>query len=119
MSINSGVKWLSISSAILFSIPFLISGQPQNYPTSVNQNLAPSPVISGSINPNATEKEEIAFRDNDDTDLQKRYFNKGDWDYRENWQYHRNAYLSGQTQDQYERRNPSRKPGIDYDDFHR
>lgn len=53
-------------------------------------------------NPSGRTREEIALRDNDDRQLYNQQMYRGSWDYRDNWRYNRDAYLSGMNQSQFD-----------------
>lgn len=83
--------------------------QPNPYTTDVR------PPKSNDNNDRASGKEEIAYAD-DDSQYPRNQERMGDWDYRENWQYHRNAYFTGETQPEaYRKAHPDGTPGIGYD----
>lgn len=66
----------------------------------------------------ATEREEIAYLDERDEDIHQRANRKGDWDYKENWRYDREAFYKGETQaEAYDRKHPDGigGPGMDPD----
>jgi len=65
-----------------------------------------------------TGREEIAYVDERDIDIHERADRKGDWNYRQNWRYDRQAFYSGETQaDAYDREHPDGVggPGLDAD----
>lgn len=81
----------------------------QNYYPTPNQNSRPRDA-------NKYEgKEEIAYVDrNEDRTLYERNLRLGDWDYKENWRYDKQAFYSGETQSQaYDEEHPSLR-GIGY-----
>jgi hypothetical protein len=66
----------------------------------------------------ATDREEIAYMDERDRDIHQRANRKGDWGYRQNWRYNREAFYKGETQaDAYDRETPDGVggPGMDPD----
>lgn len=86
----------------------------------------PQSMGSGVLNGNpqapqqrqATGREEIAYMDERDIDIHERADRKGDWNYRQNWRYDRQAFYRGETQgDAYNREHPeaSGGPGFDKD----
>ncbi len=46
----------------------------------------------------ASGREDIAYEDPRDADIKSRALRKGDWDYRQNWRYNREAFYKGETQ---------------------
>lgn len=66
----------------------------------------------------ATGREEIAYVDERDEDIHHRANRKGDWNYKQNWRYDREAFYRGETQGEaYDRENPDGVggPGMDPD----
>jgi hypothetical protein len=66
----------------------------------------------------ATGREEIAYIDERDMDIHDRANRKGDWNYKQNWRYDREAFYRGETQGEaYDREHPDGVggPGMDRD----
>ncbi|CAF22760.1 hypothetical protein [Candidatus Protochlamydia amoebophila] len=93
--------------------------------TSLYGNSLPSTIVPNPQNSNASsapqnipryEREEIAFADrNEDKTLYEKNLNLGNWDYKENWRYDKQAFYNGETQsDAYDQRHPGLR-GIGYD----
>ncbi|MCE2983195.1 MAG: hypothetical protein LW832_06480 [Parachlamydia sp.] len=62
-----------------------------------------------------TDREEIAFRDRDDNSLYNRNINRGNWDYKENWRYDKDAFYAGVPESEaYDIENPGMR-GYGYD----
>lgn len=100
---------LSLSSAYADNASRRSGPNPYNTDVRPNNRL-PQPTDNDS----ATGKEEIAYED--DPQYPRDQERMGDWDYRENWQYHRDAYFTGETQaDAYRKAHPDGTPGIGYD----
>lgn len=55
----------------------------------------------------ATGREEIAYMDERDRDIHQRADRKGDWGYKQNWRYDREAFYRGETQGEaYDKEHP-------------
>jgi hypothetical protein len=60
----------------------------------------------------ATESEEIAYMDERDMDIHERANRKGNWNYKQNWRYDREAFYRGYTQEEaFDREHPDKIGG--------
>lgn len=71
---------------------------------NIRINQGPSNQPTGQANIRAKGREEIAFNGNADNRPIYQTLHRGDWDYRENWKYDRDAYLTGINQSQFDER---------------
>ena len=69
---------------------FPANAQPQNQKTYDNNDQNNLRHGSG--------REDIAYEDERDADIHRRANRKGDWDYKQNWRYNREAFYRGETQ---------------------
>ncbi|MBA2368346.1 MAG: hypothetical protein H0V82_04895 [Candidatus Protochlamydia sp.] len=89
------------------------SNRYQNTPTNYPASRLPLPTQPNRYG----EREAIAFRDNDDKSLSNRNLNRGNWDNREGWRYDKQAFYSGENQNQaYDQEFPGMR-GIGYDAY--
>lgn len=64
----------------------------------------------------ATGREEIVYMDERDMDMHHRANRMGDWSYKQNWRYDREAFYNGETQaEAYRKEHPSSMGGIGMD----
>lgn len=90
-------------------------------PNKYVQNMRPA--VSNENNESqqprqATGREEIAYMDERDRDIHERANRKGDWGYKQNWRYDRQAFYRGETQGEaYDLEHPDGigGPGLDQD----
>lgn len=89
------------------------SNTPQNVRPGVSdESYDPPPPPDNQ----ATGREEIAYLDERDQDIHHRANRKGDWGYKQNWRYDRQAFYKGETQGEaYDREHPDGIGGIGMD----
>lgn len=113
-------RYLSISILGVFLEGFVLgtssvgSNQPSNYP-----NVAPgmSEETYDTFPPNeASGREEIAYIDERDQNILDRANRKGNWNFKQNWRYDREAFYRGENQSNvYDREHPDGIGGIGRD----
>jgi hypothetical protein len=89
-----------------------------NTPQGVKPGVSDENYESQQPREQATGREEIAYVDERDRDIHQRANRKGDWGYKQNWRYDREAFYKGETQGEaYDREHPDGEggPGMDPD----
>ena len=87
---------------------------PQNVRPGVSEESYDSSDSSATYP--STGREEIAYMDERDYDIHHRANRRGDWGYKQNWRYDREAFYRGETQGEaYDREHPDSAGGIGMD----
>ncbi len=92
---NSIVRLITISSSLLF---LSFNSYANNSYPNQGDRQAQTVTEKSQRTRSATGQEEVAYMDERGKDIHHRANRQGDWGYRQNWRYDRDAFYKGETQ---------------------